>query len=92
MNNTSRIERIRECLTIALNPERLEIEDESHLHAGHAGAREGKGHFRVTVVASQFTNLSLIKRHKLIYEAIGDMMHTDIHALSIVAHTPAEES
>ena len=92
MNNATRIDRIRRRLMTSLNPEHLEIEDESHLHVGHAGAREGKGHFRVTVVTPQFEGLSLIKRHKLIYDAVGDLMDTDIHALSIDARPPADAS
>jgi len=90
MNNATRIERIRQRLMTSLNPEHLEVEDEGHLHVGHAGAREGKGHFRVTVIAPKFAGLSMIKRHKLIYDAVGDMMDTDIHALSIDARPPAD--
>jgi BolA protein len=89
MNNAVRIDQIRQRLSAALNPEQLEIEDESHLHAGHAGAREGKGHFRVTIVAARFADLSPLKRHKLVYDAVGDLMDTDIHALSIDAQPPA---
>lgn len=89
MNNAGRIELIRERLEGALAPEQLDIEDESHLHAGHAGAREGKGHFRVTIVCSAFADLSPIKRHKLVFNAVGDLMETDIHALSIDARPPS---
>ena len=79
---------IRELLTKELSPELLEITDESHLHAGHAGAKEGKGHFRLQIASPRFEGLRLIQSHRLIYETLGDMMQTDIHALSIelVAH------
>lgn len=88
--NEQRIEAIRERLRDALEPELLEIEDESHLHAGHAGARDGRGHFRVTIVASAFESQSRIRRHRIVYEAVGDLMSTDIHALSIQALAPGE--
>ena len=64
---TDRLTRIRERLDAALSPEALEIDDESHLHAGHAGARDGRGHFRVMIVASAFEGLNRIKRHQLVY-------------------------
>lgn len=88
--NEQRVERIREQLLDALEPELLEIEDESHLHAGHAGARDGRGHFRVTVVSEAFTGLSRIARHRLVYGAVGALMETDIHALTIQAFAPGE--
>jgi BolA protein len=81
---------IRACLSAALNPLTLELEDESHLHAGHAGAKEGHGHYRVHIVSSQFAGLRPIARHQLIYRSLGELMQTDIHALSITAHTPEE--
>ena len=85
-----RADLIRQALVAALAPERLEIVDESHLHAGHAGAREGKGHFRIHVVAECFRGLAPIKRHRKIYAALGALMETDIHALGIDARTPDE--
>jgi BolA family transcriptional regulator, general stress-responsive regulator len=88
--NERRIEALRERLLDALEPELLEIEDESHLHAGHAGARDGRGHFRVAIVASAFETLSRIQRHRIVYDAVGDLMDTDIHALSIQAIAPGE--
>ena len=88
--NEQRVERIREQLLDVLEPELLEIEDESHLHEGHAGARDGRGHFRVTVVSEAFTGLSRIARHRLVYEAVGTLMETDIHALTIQAFSPGE--
>lgn len=86
----ARVERIRENLAKALAPVELEIEDESHRHAGHAGARDGRGHFRVRVVAEAFRGQLPLARHRAVYAALGDMMTTDIHALSIVARTPDE--
>ena len=85
---TERVAAIRDRLTAALAPTELQVEDESHLHAGHAGAREGKGHFRVTIASSHFNGLSPIKRHRLVFEAVGDLMDTDIHALAIDARLP----
>lgn len=88
--NERRIEAIRERLLDALEPELLEIEDESDLHAGHAGARDGRGHFRVTIVSAAFENAPSLQRHRLIYEAVGTLMKSDIHALSIQAFAPGE--
>lgn len=88
--NERRVEMIRERLLDALEPELLEIEDESHLHAGHAGARDGRGHFRVMLVSAAFTSLPRIRRHRLVYEAVGNLMETDIHALTIQAYAPGE--
>ena len=90
MMKINRIELIRDALTRELEPEHVEIIDESHLHAGHAGARDGRGHFRVRVVSEQFTGLSKIKRHRLVYQAVGSLMETDIHALSVIAVTREE--
>ena len=87
---TDRSAMIRERLTRELNPDKLEIIDESAKHAGHAGAASGGGHFIVSIVSTAFENKSLIQRHRLVYDAVDDMMHTDIHALSIQASTPAE--
>ncbi|MDP6436193.1 MAG: BolA family protein [Gammaproteobacteria bacterium] len=88
--NEERIAQIDARLRGALEPSSLEIEDQSHLHAGHAGAREGKGHFRIVIASSHFSGKSLIQKHRLIYEALGSLMETDIHALSIEASS--EES
>lgn len=90
MSNAERIERIRDALQHSLAPVQLQIEDDSHRHAGHAGARDGRGHFNVRVVSEAFAGLGRLARHRAIYAALGDMMQTDIHALSIQAHTPAE--
>ena len=86
----SRVERIRTLLSERLAVQQVEVIDDSHLHAGHAGARDGRGHFRVRIVARDFEGLRPIQRHQLVYRTLGDMMQTDIHALSIAAFTPAE--
>jgi len=85
-----RIDRMRERLTTSLQPQMLDIEDESHLHVGHAGARDGRGHFRVIIVADAFDGLTRVQRHQKIYAALGDLMQTDIHALAVQALSPAE--
>lgn len=72
-----------------LVPSKLEIIDESHLHAGHAG-NTGGGHFKVLIVSEQFAGLLPLKRHRLVFAAVGDLMQQQIHALSIEAKTPAE--
>ncbi|HEV7489570.1 MAG TPA: BolA family protein, partial [Rhodanobacteraceae bacterium] len=79
---SGRVEAIRQRLTAVLAPETLEIEDESHRHAGHAGARDGRGHFRVRIISAAFAGQSAIARHRAVYAALGDLMQTDIHALS----------
>jgi len=88
MDNTDRINRIRSSLNEALSPSALEIVDDSHKHAGHEGAKSGGGHFNVAVCSAAFEGKTLIQRHRMIYDALGDMMQQDIHALSIVATTP----
>jgi BolA protein len=85
-----RIERIRERLSNGFDASSIEVIDDSHLHVGHAGARDGRGHFTVRIVSTAFEGLRPIQRHQLVYRALGDMMQTDIHALSIAAFTPAE--
>ena len=89
--NASRIDRLREQITAALQPTTLEIEDESHRHAGHAGAKSGMGHFRVKIVSGLFEGLSPLQRHRLVYDAVAGLMKTDVHALSIDARTPDED-
>ena len=87
--NSERVERMRKALQ-ALTPSTLQIVDESHRHAGHEGARDGRGHFAVEIVSEAFAGLAPLARHRRVYEALGSMMQTDIHALSIRAMTPAE--
>jgi BolA protein len=85
-----RVDMIRERLTNALAPTRLEITDDSSQHRGHAGAASGGGHFSVTIVSEKFNNQSMIQRHRLVYLAVNDMMPAEIHALSINALSPDE--
>ncbi|WP_454830532.1 BolA family protein [Pseudoxanthomonas wuyuanensis] len=86
----NRVERIRAALQEAFVPSRLEVVDDSHRHAGHAGARDGRGHFNVEIVSEAFAGLPPLARHRRVYAALGQMMTTDIHALSIRAMTPGE--
>jgi BolA family transcriptional regulator, general stress-responsive regulator len=86
----ARTELIRRALDEGLHAEQIEVIDDSHLHAGHAGARDGKGHFRVRIVADAFTGLRPLQRHQLVYRTLGALMQTEIHALSIDAQTPHE--
>jgi len=88
---SDRVELIRRQLSAALSPTELDIEDESHRHAGHAGARDGRGHFRVRIVSAAFAGKPPLARHRAVYAALGDYMQTDIHALAIDARTPEEE-
>lgn len=85
-----RVERIREALESALAPTLLEISDDSHLHAGHAGAASGGGHYSVKIVSERFHGLRLVMRHRLVYDAVADMMRAEIHAMAITALTPSE--
>jgi BolA protein len=85
-----RVERIEARLEAAFSPSHLQVKDQSHLHAGHAGARDGMGHFEATIVADAFAGKSRIERHRLVYAALGAMMQTDIHALKINAYSPDE--
>ena len=83
--NAERLERITTLLEAAFEPESLDVEDDSHRHAGHEGAKTGLGHFNVAIVSSHFNDMNMLARHRAIYSALGDMMQTDIHALSIDA-------
>jgi len=85
-----RAEMIRARLTEALSPESLEVVDRSHEHAGHEGAKGGGGHFDVIIVADAFEGMNSVARHRTIYDALGDAMRAEIHALSIRAYTPEE--
>lgn len=87
----TRVEKIEAQLKQALDPTKLEIYDDSASHAGHAGAREsGGGHFYATIVAEAFTGKSLVQRHQIVYQALGDLMKTDIHAFSMKVYNPNE--
>ena len=85
----SRPRRIREALG-TLDPESIEIIDEGHKHVGHSGGRDGRGHYALKIVAGAFRGVGAVARHRLIYRALGDLMQTDIHALSIIALTPED--
>lgn len=89
MNNLERVATIKQRLIEALTPSMIEVEDESHLHAGHEGAKTGKGHFAVTIASAHFNGKTPLARHRLVYAALGNMMETDIHALRISANTPS---
>jgi BolA family transcriptional regulator, general stress-responsive regulator len=73
-----------------LDPTFLEIIDESHKHAGHAGARDGGGHYVLNIVSAQFAGNNTVARHRMIYSTLGELMKREIHALTIQAHTPEE--
>lgn len=83
-----RIALIRQRLEAALQPIELDVVDDSHRHAGHAGARDGRGHFNVRLVSAAFNGKRQIERHKLVYAALGSLMQTDIHALGLSALSP----
>lgn len=86
----SREQRLRERLMTRFAPTQLNIEDQSHLHAGHAGAATGQSHFSVVIVAEAFRGVPPLARHRMVYAAVDDLLKTDIHALSIKAAPPAE--
>ena len=86
----ARVEAIRAALQAAFEPLALEVFDDSHRHAGHAGARDGRGHFNVAIVSAAFAGMAPLARHRAVYAALGRLMQTDIHALSIQARTPDE--
>ena len=83
-----RVSKIEKLLSEAFQPSHLLVKDQSHLHAGHAGAQDGRGHFDVTIVSDAFAGKPPLARHRLIYDALGKLMDTDIHALRINASTP----
>jgi len=85
-----RVKTIERLLKAALAPQELLVKDQSHLHAGHAGAKEGKGHFDVTIVSERFDGVNRIGRHRLVYDALDTFMESDIHALRINAFSPTE--
>ena len=81
---------IRRELETRFEPTELLIKDQSQLHAGHEGARDGRGHFDVTIVSTAFEGQSRIQRHRMVYDALDQLLATDIHALRIKAYTPSE--
>ena len=86
----TRLERIRSHIESALAPIECAVGDDSALHAGHAGAASGGGHYNVRIVSARFEGLKLVTRHRLVYDSVHAMMHTEIHALAIVALAPSE--
>jgi len=88
--NQTRIALFEQDLHKAFSVDRLQIEDESHLHAGHAGAASGGGHFKLTIVAPEFKGLSLVARHRAVYAALKRHIPIEIHALTINAIAPGE--
>ena len=90
--NGARLSAIRSRLEKNLAPLELELQDDSARHRGHAGAHDGRGHYSVRILAPAFANLGRLERHRLIYAALGDLMQTDIHALSITALAPGEKN
>lgn len=87
---SDRVQLIKQKLEAHLIEPSIDIEDQSHLHAGHEGAKGGGGHFAINVVSASFEGKNPIQRHRLVYEAMGDAMKKEIHALSINAKTPNE--
>ena len=85
----STVELITQKLAV-LEPQRIKIVDESARHAGHEGAKSGGGHYLLTIVSSRFSGKSPLARHRLVYETLHEMMHKNIHALSVKAYTPEE--
>jgi BolA protein len=84
-----RIEAIRAAVAV-LEPSLVEVTDDSHKHVGHEGARDGRGHFSLLIVSPRFRGLNPLARHRAVYEAVGDLMISDIHALSMRAYSPEE--
>lgn len=85
-----RVKAIETKLREAFSPDTLLVKDQSHLHAGHEGARSGGGHFEVKIVSAAFAGTNPLQRHRMIFEALGSLMESDIHALRITARTPEE--
>jgi BolA protein len=92
MESTDRRSRIEATLAKHFECAHLEVIDESHLHAGHAGAKSGAGHFRVVIVSQQFAGAGRIERQRLVYAALADEMGPEIHALSMQTLTREEWS
>lgn len=81
---------LQETLRQTFSPHHLEVEDESHRHAGHRGAASGRGHFRVVIVAEAFRGQDVVTRQRAVYAALGDALHSKIHALALRTLTPEE--
>lgn len=89
MRQTAEVETLLRERLAPLAPARFELADDSHLHAGHAGAREG-GHYRITIVSDAFCGKNTVARHRMVFGLVGDLMRTHIHALGIKALAPEE--
>jgi BolA protein len=87
-----RLDLIRQRLAATFAPLACQLDDESALHAGHAGAASGGGHYRLRLVSARFEGQNRLARHRLVYDCLHDLMHTEIHALAIVALAPSEVS
>ena len=88
--SAERVALIRSRLEAAFQPDDLEIVDDSRRHAGHAGARDGRGHFNVRIRSRHFSGKRTVERHRMVYAALGSLMQTDIHALGVIALSPEE--
>jgi BolA protein len=88
--SAERVALIRARLEAAFQPDDLEIVEDSHRHAGHAGARDGRGHFNVRIRSHHFSGKRTVERHRMVYAALGSLMQTDIHALGVIAQSPEE--
>ena len=84
----TRVQKIEEILKQAFSPERLQVEDDSAKHAGHAGARQGGGHYQVLLVAAAFSGKSLVEQHRMVNEALRDLFGGEIHALALQTYDP----
>ncbi|MES2934981.1 MAG: BolA family protein [Pseudomonadota bacterium] len=89
---TARLEKIRARLIETLSPLQCQLDDDSASHKGHAGAASGGGHYNLRLVSARFEGLNLVARHRLVYDSVRDMMHSEIHAIAIVALAPSEIS
>ncbi len=87
---SERSQKIEKLLTDALAPESLQVTDDSQQHVGHGGYDASGSHFHVTVVSQSFHSLDTLSRHRIIYDALGEMMQNEIHALQISAYAPDE--
>jgi BolA protein len=92
MKPEERVAALHAALDAALAPTFLEVIDESHRHAGHAGARDGRGHFRVRLESARFVGMAPLARHRAVYAALADLMTTDIHALAVDARAPGDSA
>lgn len=88
--SSDRVQKIEALLNDSFAPVQLQVKDQSHLHAGHEGARSGGGHYQVTIVSQAFDGCRPLQRHQMVYAALSSMMQRDIHALRISAKTPGE--